>query len=77
MAQLLVRNLDDELVRLLKIRAAGHGLSMEAEHRSILKMVLSKQEGNIPSFKKLLLDMPEIDDSDLLRSTDFGRDIEW
>ena len=36
MAQLTVRNIDDELVRLLKIRAAQHNRSAEAEHRAIL-----------------------------------------
>ncbi len=77
MGQLLVRNLDDNIVRLLKIRAAQHGQSMEAEHRSILKEVLIKKEGNIPSLKTLLLEMPEIDEIDLQRSKDFGREIEW
>ena len=40
MAQLTVRNLDDELVRQLKIRAAKHNRSAEAEHRAILEAVL-------------------------------------
>jgi len=78
MAQLLVRNLDDNLVKLLKIRAAEHGLSMEAEHRRILKKILvPHEETKAPSFKKLLLNMPEIDECDLSRTPDFGRDIEW
>jgi antitoxin FitA len=39
-AQLTVRKLDDEIVRRLKIRAAEHGRSAEAEHREILKQAL-------------------------------------
>ena len=33
MAQLMVRNLPDELVRALKLRAARHQRSAEQEHR--------------------------------------------
>lgn len=40
MATLTVRNLDDDLVRALRIRAAEHGRSAEAEHREILRQVL-------------------------------------
>jgi antitoxin FitA len=40
MAQLIVRNLDDELVARLKQRAAEHGRSAEAEHREILREAL-------------------------------------
>lgn len=40
MAQLTVRKLDEDLVRRLKVRAAQHGRSAEAEHRAILEMAL-------------------------------------
>ena len=40
MAQLLVRNIPDELVRALKLRAAAHGVSAEEEHRRILSDAL-------------------------------------
>jgi plasmid stability protein len=40
MAQLTVRNLDSEIVRRLKIRAAESNRSAEAEHRAILETVL-------------------------------------
>jgi plasmid stability protein len=40
MAQLTVRNLDDQVVRALRQRAAAHGRSAEAEHREILRTVL-------------------------------------
>ena len=40
MAQLLVRNIDDDLVRRLKMRAVAAGRSAEAEHRLILEQTL-------------------------------------
>ena len=39
-AQLTVRNVDDDLVAALKIRAARAGRSIEAEHRKILEEAL-------------------------------------
>ena len=44
MARLTVRNLDDDVVRRLRIRAAEHGRSAEAEHREILRLVLMEEE---------------------------------
>lgn len=41
MATLTVRQLDDEVVRRLRIRAAEHGRSAEAEHREILRQALT------------------------------------
>jgi plasmid stability protein len=38
MATLTVRNLDQDIVRHLRIRAAEHGRSAEAEHREILRL---------------------------------------
>ena len=40
MAQLLVRNLSDDLVKALKQRAAKRNRSAEQEHREILKSAL-------------------------------------
>ena len=40
MASLHVRNIPDEIVRKLKLRAARHGRSTEAEHREILKQAV-------------------------------------
>lgn len=42
MANLLVRGLDESIVRLLKERAVRHGRSAEAEHRAILAEVLAR-----------------------------------
>lgn len=44
MAQLTVRNVEDRLVRALKERAARHRRSAEAEHRDILRLVLSEKD---------------------------------
>ncbi|WP_084113063.1 FitA-like ribbon-helix-helix domain-containing protein [Belnapia moabensis] len=41
MATLTVRNLDDSVVRALRVRAAERGRSAEAEHREILREVLT------------------------------------
>jgi plasmid stability protein len=40
MARLTVRNLDEDLMRRLRIRAAEHGRSAEEEHRRILEVAL-------------------------------------
>jgi plasmid stability protein len=40
MAQLIVRKLEDKVVRKLKERAAKYGVSMEEEHRRILRETL-------------------------------------
>ena len=46
MAQLTVRNLEHELVRRLKIRAAEHNRSAEAEHRAILEAALGSSDAS-------------------------------
>lgn len=75
MAQLIVRNLDEEVVRQLKMRAARHGHSAEAEHRAILYEVLLRSQPK-KSLKALLLDMPsEFDDAVLERVQDKGREV--
>ena len=40
MASITIRQLDDDLKRRLRLRAARHGRSMEAEHRLILEQAL-------------------------------------
>ena len=42
---LLVRNVDVETARKLRLRAARHGRSMEAEHREILRAALADDGG--------------------------------
>lgn len=43
MAMLTVRNLPDEVHRALRVRAAQHGHSMEAEVREILECAVSPE----------------------------------
>lgn len=43
MAMLTVRNISDEVHRALRMRAAQHGQSMEAEVREILESVVSPE----------------------------------
>jgi len=75
MAQLIVRNLAPEVVRELKVRAARHGRSAEAEHRVILEEALTSA-GPGSSLKELLLEMPSVgDDADFVRSRAKARRI--
>ena len=57
MAQLTVSQVDDELVRALKLRAAQHGRSAEAEVREILRSALRSPEPKLP-FLDFLATMP-------------------
>jgi antitoxin FitA len=45
MANLLIRNVEDDLVAQLKRRAQAHGRSSEAELREIVKRALSDSTG--------------------------------
>lgn len=75
-AQLIVRNIDKEIVRLLKVRAAQHGRSAEAEHREILREALVQPDGRT-SLKDLLAGMPDVgSDEDFERIQDRGRPVE-
>ena len=72
MAQLIVRNVDDDLVQRLKQRAAQHGRSAEEEHRHLLRAAL-RSEGLISRLRE----MPDVgSDDDFARATDLPRDID-
>jgi antitoxin FitA len=76
MAQLLVRDIETDVVRELKIRAARHGRSAEEEHRQILREAL-RGHGASKSLKELLLEMPDVgEDDDFERPEDLGRPVE-
>jgi len=76
MAQLLVRDIEGDVVRELKIRAARHGHSAEEEHRQILREALRSQ-GPARSLKEHLLKMPDVgEDRDFERPEDRGRPVE-
>jgi antitoxin FitA len=66
-AQLLVRDLENELVQALKRKAAHEGTSVEEAHRRILRAALLASKPK-KSFKELLLEMPENEDDSI-----FGR----
>jgi plasmid stability protein len=76
-AQLIVRNIEDKVVRKLKERAAKYGVSMEEEHRRILRGTLLKQKKPKMSFKDFLLTVPDFGDPDKLRQKDKSRDINF
>ncbi|HEY8021967.1 MAG TPA: DNA-binding protein [Thermoanaerobaculia bacterium] len=74
-SQLVVRNLEEEVVRELRLRAARHGRSAEAEHREILRQALLPSVAR-KSFKDLLLSIPQVgDDADFERLPDRGRKV--
>jgi len=59
MAQLVVRKIEESVVARLRRRAARHGVSVEEEHRRILRTALSPGSGNgAPTLKEYLLEMP-------------------
>ena len=76
MAQLLVRGIEADLARELKLRAARHGRSAEEEHREILRAAL-RHPGPPSSLKQLLLEIPNVgEDRDFERPHDRGRAVE-
>jgi plasmid stability protein len=71
MAQLVVRNLDDELVLALKQRAATQGSSAEEMHRQILQAALRGPKRR--SFADVLSTMPNVgEDADFERQQSTG-----
>jgi plasmid stability protein len=74
MAQLIVRDIPQEVVARLKQRAAKRGHSAEAEHREILKQALLSS--GTPSLKAMLSAIPEVGrDSDFARPRRLGRRV--
>lgn len=66
MSNLIVRSVDESIVRSLKERAARHGRSMEAEHRALLAEVLAKPRRR--TLAQVLAAMPNVgDDADFAR----------
>lgn len=66
MSSLVVRNLDERIVRQLKARAAKHARSAEAEHRAILEAALMKTRRR--SLADVLAQIPDVG-----RDADFDR----
>lgn len=78
MAQLIVRNIEDEVAQKLRERAARNGVSAEEEHRRILReAVQGKEPKPKKNFKEHLMSMPNVGtDEDFARPKDYGRDID-
>jgi plasmid stability protein len=69
MANLMVRNVDDAVVKALKARAGKRGSSAEAEHRRILAHALRKPKKK--TFVQVLMKIPKVGkDSDFKRIED-------
>jgi len=62
MANLIVRNIDDDIAKALKQRASLHGISAEAEHRNILKQALTRPAKK--SFLEVLGEIPNVGNDD-------------
>jgi plasmid stability protein len=66
MANLIVRNIDETIVKALKKLASQHGVSAEAEHRKILEQALLQPQKK--SLAEVLRQIPNVgNDSDFER----------
>jgi len=68
MAQLIVTQIVEKVVKKLKQLAGEHGVPMEEEHRRILRESLLGKKARRTSFKEALLAMPNVG-----KDEDFGR----
>lgn len=69
MANLIVRNIDDEVAVALKMLASQHGISAEAEHRRILEQALMRPKKKL--FADVLSQIPNVgEDADFARKQD-------
>jgi plasmid stability protein len=77
MPQLIVRKIEDYVVRKLKQQAGAHGVSVEEEHRRILRQSLLGKTGQRPAFKDYLRQMPSLGSDDIFQRTrDLGREVD-
>lgn len=71
MPSLIVRNVDEAIVKALKARAARHGHSAEAEHRALLAEVLLQPRRR--PLAEVLAAMPNVgEDADFARVPEHG-----
>lgn len=71
MANLLVRNVEQEVVEALKARSGKRGVSAEEEHRRILREALMMPKKK--SFSEVLMMIPGVgEDEDFARIQDDG-----
>ncbi len=77
MPQLIVRQIEEKVVKKLKQQAGQHGVSMEEEHRRILREALLAPSKKKRSFKEFLLSMPNVgEDRDFERGPQIERPVE-
>jgi antitoxin FitA len=77
MPQLIVRQIEERVVQRLKKQAGQHGVSMEEEHRCILREALLGRKTKQPSFKDYLRRMPDVGPDELFeRNRDLGREVD-
>jgi len=77
MPQLIVRKIEDKVVKKLKQQAGAHGVSMEEELRRILRKSLFGKAAKRTSFKEALLAMPDVGlDDDFARGPQVARPVE-
>ena len=60
MTDILIRNIDNQLDKALKIRAIQHGRTREAEIKFILKATVSRRPEK-RSLADVLMDIPKLD----------------
>jgi len=81
MAVMTIRNIDDEIKRRLRVRAAMHGKSMEDEARDILRSALSTEVPRPRNLGQAIharfaalggVDLPELPREVVRRPVDFG-----
>ena len=70
MSQLTVRNVNEQVVRALKQRAAAHGRSAEAEHRDILRKTLLEGDQDFAARAQALRQRlrSSVDSTDIIRA---------
>jgi len=78
MAQLIVRRIEDSVVRKLRATAAALGVSVEEAHRRILRKSLLGDAAAPASFKEHLSSIPDIGDDSIFerKRTTSRREVE-
>jgi len=77
MPQLIVTQIEEKVVMKLKQQAGEYGVSMEEEHRRILRESLLGKAARRRSFKEALLAMPNVGkDEDFERGPQLERRVE-
>lgn len=73
---LLVRRVEESVVKRLRARAAAHGCSTEEEIRMILRASTLGSSAAIPDFREHLLAIPTGETDTFERRKDRGRHVE-